>query len=149
MLVYSFFELVLLRGERTSWIDGMPEIIENLKRLFKRFQYPNSGPIDVARDLGFQIESKASFEMLIAKLKARDFRPSALYLSMPRSFAEKNFENALKKETYQECSLFSYYFNRGWLIFALHFDEFERLSKVYVSCPANCSCRGFSLFLDE
>jgi hypothetical protein len=130
-------------------MKGMPKIFENLGRLVKRFQYPNSWVKDVAEDLGFSISHGAPFEALIEHINTPHFRPGSLYLSMPRKLAEGAFQRALKKEVYQSCSLFSYYFDGGWLVMALHFDQAQRLSKVYVSCPAECSCRGFSILLDD
>lgn len=51
---------------------------------------------------------------------------------MPRNIAEAAFERAQRKEKFGRNSLFSYYFNEGWLEFNLHFDEHSRLRRIYL-----------------
>lgn len=134
---------------RISWMNMWTKFFENLDKLIKRFQYPSSWVMDVGHDLGVPIPKGVSFEELITCLRSGSFRPSSLYLSMPRKMAEKSFKHPIKKEIYKSCTFFSYYFNRGWLVFALHFNKEQCLSRIYVTCPAYCSSRGFSIKLDD
>jgi hypothetical protein len=130
-------------------MNGMPKFFHTLGRLVKRFQHPRSWVKDVADDLGVQLPPDVSLEAMLLHLQGKDFRPRSLFLSMPRRRAEEAFQKALKKEVYESCSLFSYYFDPGWLVMALYFDQFQHLSKVFVSCPAEFQCKGFSILLDK
>jgi hypothetical protein len=51
---------------------------------------------------------------------------------MPREEAEAAFQTALRKEKFLHNSLFSYYFNEGWMEFVLQFDEHSRLRRIYI-----------------
>jgi hypothetical protein len=51
---------------------------------------------------------------------------------MPRKDAEAAFQRARRKEHFCRNSLFSYYFHEGWLEFCLHFDEKNRLRRIYL-----------------
>lgn len=42
------------------------------------------------------------------------------------------FYKAQRKEKFGRNTLFSYYFNEGWLEFSLHFDEHCRLRRIYL-----------------
>ena len=51
---------------------------------------------------------------------------------MPREEAEAAFQSAQRKERFGRNSLFSYYFQEGWLEFKLYFDEKARLRRIYL-----------------
>lgn len=51
---------------------------------------------------------------------------------MPRNLAEEAFSTARRMDRFKQCSLFSYYFDEGWLEFELRFDADARLRRVYV-----------------
>lgn len=125
------------------------QLLESLTRLICRFRYPVSLPEDVARDLGMHLPNTLSFQEFLKLLSAPYQRPAKLRKFMSRSLAESTFASALKKETFRSCSLFSYYFNKGWLVFALYFDDDARLRRIYLQCPATEIIDGFDLSLEE
>ncbi len=124
-------------------------LLESLNRLLSRFRYPVSLPEDVAHDLGMDLPNTLNFQEFLTTLSSAHQRPAKLRKYMGRTLAESTFESALKKETFKSCSLFSYYFNKGWLVFALYFDEKSRLRRVYLQCPGQLSTEGFDLLLEE
>lgn len=124
-------------------------LLESLTRLISRFRYPVSLPEDVAHDLGMHLPNTLNFQEFLLLLSSPHQRPAKLRKYMSRALAESTFESALKKETFRSCSLFSYYFNKGWLVFALHFDEESRLRRIYLQCPSCETLDGFELCLDE
>src|SRR5262245_31955013 len=102
------------------------------RRLWIRFRYPVSTPEDVATDLGLNISNLLSFKEFINCLTDPTYRPTHLTRFMPRELAEQRFRTALRKEKFQGNSLFSYYFNGGWMEFCLQFDEQSRLRRLYI-----------------
>ncbi len=124
-------------------------LIESLNRLISRFRYPVSLPEDVAHDLGLYLPNTLNFQEFLHTLSSPHQRPAKLRKFMSRTLAEATFESALKKESFRSCSLFSYYFNKGWLVFALYFDEEARLRRIYLQCPSCESLDGFDLPLEE
>lgn len=100
--------------------------------LFIRFRYPVSMPEDVAADLGLDISNSLSFKEFIHFLTDPSHRPSKLTRFMPREQAEDIFRLALRKERFQQNSLFSYHFKGGWMEFILQFDEQSRLRRLYI-----------------
>lgn len=122
---------------------------ESLMRLMSRFRYPVSMPEDIAKDLGIRIPATVSFKIFLGLLSAASSRSTKLRRLMPRRQAEAAFQNALKKEMFSSCSLFSYYFNQGWVVIALYFDDGARLRRAYFQCPACESMQGFDLLLEE
>lgn len=125
------------------------QLLESLTRLICRFRYPVSLPEDVAHDLGMHLPNTLNFQEFLYLLSSPYQRPAKLRKYMSRTLAESTFESALKKESFRSCSLFSYYFNKGWLVFALYFDEDGRLRRIYLQCPACEPIDGFDLPLDE
>lgn len=123
--------------------------LENLARLLSRFRYPVSLPEDVARDLGMQLPNTLQFKEFLLLLSSPHHRPSKLRKYMSRPQAEQTFQSALKKETFKSCSLYSYYFNKSWLVIALYFDEEERLRRLHLQCPACEQLDGFDIPLEE
>ena len=101
-------------------------------RLLSRFRYPVSLPEDVAKDLGFSLSNFMSFGELVQCLTHSTTPPANLQRFMPRSQAEKVFQKALRKEKFSQNSLFSYYFNEGWMEFVLQFDDDSRLRRLYI-----------------
>lgn len=104
--------------------------LDHLYKLFLRFRYPVSLPEEVAEALGVNLSKFSSFQEFIEQLF--NCRPTRLTKFMPRKDAEKAFQNALQKDRFQQMSLFSYYFNEGWLEFVLQFDEQSRLRRLYL-----------------
>ena len=127
----------------------MSQLLESLTRLISRFRYPVSLPEDVARDIGMHLPNTLCFLEFLRLLGSPHQRPAKLRKFMSRTLAESTFESALKKEAFKSCSLFSYYFNKGWLVFALYFDEDSRLRRVYIQCPHCAPIDGFDLSLEE
>lgn len=125
------------------------QLLESLTRLLSRFRYPVSLPEDIAHDIGMHLPNSLNFQAFLKLLASPHQRPAKLRKYMSRALAESTFESALKKEMFKSCSLFSYYFNKGWLVFALYFDEDSRLRRVYLQCPACASIDGFDLSLEE
>jgi len=122
---------------------------ENLTRLASRFRYPVSLPEDLAKDLGVQISNTLNYHDFLSLLASTYCRPTRLYKLMPREEAEVVFGSALKKERFKSSTLVSYYFNKGWLVLALYFDEGERLRRLNLQCPTSSSFEGFDLVLDD
>ncbi len=110
----------------------MRQVLDPFLRLFVRFRYPVSMPEDVAADLGFTISNFLTFPELMNYLTQPHQRPAKLKRFMPRKEAENVFRCALRKELFQQNSLFSYYFNGSWMEFVLQFDEESRLRRVYI-----------------
>ena len=124
-------------------------LLKSLTRLISRFRYPVSLPEDIAHDLGMYLPNTLNFQKFLQLLSSPHHRPAKLRKYMSRGVAEATFESALKKEAFKSCSLFSYYFNKGWLVFALYYDEDSRLRRVHLQCPACTSIEGFDLPLEE
>jgi hypothetical protein len=103
-----------------------------LYRVLLRFRYPVSLPEDVAGALGVEITNLISFEEFFSRLVCPSCRPTRLIKFMPRDKAEAAFHGALRKERFRHNTLFSYYFNEGWMEFVLSFDEHSRLRRIYL-----------------
>ncbi len=101
-----------------------------VQQMFIRFRYPVSLPEDVAISLGVQIENNIGFKTFLNT--CRDCEPTRLAKFMPRMEAERAFHAAIRKEKFSSSSLFSFYFNEGWLEFELQFDSNSLLRRVYV-----------------
>lgn len=99
---------------------------------FLRFRYPVSMPEDVATDLGLNISNFLTFQEFINHLIDPRHRPKNLIRFMPRNQAEDIFRYALRKERFQQNSLFSYHFKGGWMEFILQFDDQSRLRRLYI-----------------
>lgn len=89
-------------------------------------------PEDVAADLGLDISNALTFKEFIRCLTDPIHRPRKLIRFMPRDQAEEIFHYALRKERFQQNSLFSYHFKGGWMEFILQFDEQSRLRRLYI-----------------
>ena len=103
-----------------------------LYRFFLRFRYPVSLPEDVANALGAELSWYLTFDEFVNRLKCPHFRPQKLKKYMPRKQAEEAFNSALKIDRFGQKSLFSYYFNEGWVEFVLQFDDQARLRRIYL-----------------
>jgi hypothetical protein len=112
------------------------EIVMNvLKAVFAmlvRFRYPVSLPQDIACCLGIQMQNSVRFKELLDALTSGAQTPTKLIKFMPRDMAERAFRNALRKERFPQSSLYSFYFNEGWLEFELQFDEQSKLRRLYL-----------------
>ncbi|CCB86871.1 MULTISPECIES: hypothetical protein [Parachlamydia] len=107
-------------------------LIEGFCRLLMRFRYPVSLPEDIAQALGISFSNFLTFDQLIEQLIDPNCSPKRLKKYMPREDAEAAFESACKKDKFSQNSLFSYYFNEGWLEFILQFDSHSRLRRIYI-----------------
>lgn len=108
------------------------KLLKPFLHLMVRFRYPVSMPEDVAMDLGFEISNSLTFPEFMNFLTDPRHRPTKLTRFMPREQAEEIFRSALRKERFQQNSLFSYYFKGKWMEFILHFDEQSRLRRLYI-----------------
>lgn len=124
-------------------------LFQRFSRFLCRFRYPVSLPEDVAKDLGMCLSNHLSFKEFIHILLSSSTRPSKLRRFMSREKAEATFKSALKKETFQSITLFSYYFSQGWVIIALYFNEDSRLTRLHLECPACTKMEGRDLPLVE
>ncbi len=106
------------------------QLFSSLQQMLVRFRYPVSMPQEVASSLGVQIENNIPFQSFLTK--CRTCRPSRLSKFMPRMEAERAFQGALRKERFSSSSLYSFYFNEGWLEFELQFDTNSLLRRLYV-----------------
>lgn len=107
-----------------------------LLRILARFRYPVSLPEDIAEDLGIQVSNLLSFKKFLHTLCHLAPKNVKLHKYMRRTTAEALFKAAVKKESFQNASLFSYYFKKdGWLALRLNFDEQSRLRRLYIEHP--------------
>ena len=100
--------------------------------IFIRFRYPVSMPEDISNDLGLDLSNYLSFKKFIHCLIDPIHQPKKLARFMPREQAEDIFRLALRKERFQQNSLFSYHFKGGWMEFILQFDEQSRLRRLFI-----------------
>ncbi|MBS0634400.1 MAG: hypothetical protein JSR37_02935 [Verrucomicrobia bacterium] len=101
-----------------------------IERMLIRFRYPVSLPEDVAHSLGVEIDNCIGFKNFLNACRLS--RPTRIAKFMPRMEAERAFHGALRKERFSSSSLYSFYFNQGWLEFELQFDANSLLRRVYV-----------------
>ncbi len=101
-------------------------------RLITRLRYPVSLPEDVAQALGVPFSNAQPFKDFVKQLLAPTLKPTTLSRFMMREDAERAFGNAPIKERFHRSTLFSYYFNEGWLEFVLKFDDQGSLRRVYM-----------------
>jgi len=107
-------------------------VFSHLFRLFIRLRYPVSLPEEVADALGIELSNDLTFSQFVSQLTSSSCQPTRLCKFMPRQQVEEAFKTAQKKERFKQDSLFSYYFNEGWLEFVLQFDTDSRLRRIYV-----------------
>ena len=106
------------------------QLFTAFKQMFIRFRYPVSLPEEVAASLGLEIDNTIAFKKFLSA--CRDCPPKRLAKFMPRCEAERAFHGALRKEKFSSSSLYSFYFNEGWLEFELQFDSTSLLRRAYV-----------------
>ena len=110
----------------------MKRALDCFSRFFLRFRYPVALPEDVAQALGIDVSNFLTFEEFFNCLISPNCCPKRLVRFMPRNQAEKAFSEAQRKEHFNRSSLFSFYFNEGWMEFNLEFDKDARLRRVYI-----------------
>ena len=115
--------------------------------LWVRFRYPVSLPEDVADALGIEMHNSMRFKELLHELTNMHHPCSRLNKFMSRELAERCFLHALRKERFPQSSLFSFYFNEGWLEFELQFDPESRLRRLYVHHKLLSYPSGYELSL--
>lgn len=125
------------------------QLVDELSRLMSRFRHPNSLPEDIANDLGITLSNHTSCEKLLELLASAQFKPTKLYWMMHRHDAEAGFRFFLKKEQFKTSTLFSYYFNKGWIIFSLYYDQMQRLRRVHIQYPCGTIFQDHDLFLPK
>ncbi len=96
-----------------------------------RFRFPCTLPSELANSLGVEIPRYPTFAELIQYIAHST--PTKLHKFMPREEAESMFVKAQRKDQFAETSLFSYYFNEGWIEFVLQFDQEDRLRRLYLN----------------
>ena len=106
--------------------------LDYLYRFFLRFRYPVSLPEDIASAFGVELSCYLTFDEFVGRLESPEFRPTRLKKYMPREEAESAFCLACCVDRFNEKSLFSYYFNEGWMEFVLLFDDQGLLRRVYL-----------------
>ncbi len=106
------------------------QLFSAIQQMLVRFRYPVSMPNEVAASLGIQVENTIPFSNFLSLCQT--CRPSRLTKFMPRHEAERAFKGALRKERFSSSSLYSFYFNEGWLEFELQFDTNSLLRRIYV-----------------
>lgn len=123
------------------------DLFDSLVKMLIRFRYPLSLPQDIAFALGIDMNNSLRFEALLKQLLSSHTRPTRLAKFMPRDEAEYAFQCALRKERFAQNSLYSFYFNEGWLEFELQFDDLSRLRRVYMHHKQIPAHRGHELVL--
>ena len=107
-------------------------VVDALILFFLRFRYPVSMPEDIAAALGIEVSKFITFKQFVSCLTSPSCCPTKLIRFMSRERAEEAFRSAIRKEHFHQNSLFSYYFNEGWMEFVLHFDDQSRLRRLYI-----------------
>jgi len=107
------------------------KVLRSCVRLWARFRYPVSLPEDLSNALGLAFSNCMTFDEIISKLTHPSTTLIRLKKFMDREEAEEAFESAYKKDRFSKNSLFSYYFNEGWIEFILYFDDESRLRRIY------------------
>ncbi len=97
-----------------------------------RIKYPVSLPTDIGEALGIPIRNCWSFEEFFHQVISPSTKITNLKKYMLREEAEHLFLKAARKEKFCNNTLFSYYFNEGWLEFSLQFDNCSRLRRIYI-----------------
>jgi hypothetical protein len=106
--------------------------LDSFSRFFLRFRYPVALPEDIASALGVEVSNYLTFDEFIGKLTGPECCPTRLMKFMPREMAEQAFNKAQRKEHFMRSSLFSFYFNEGWMEFKLEFDSDSLLRRMYI-----------------
>ena len=99
------------------------QALKQIHKFLQRIKHPISQPEDIGKDLGIQVlYNELSFEECIDRLSSNC---ASKYLKrfQPREEVEPLFKTAVRKETFKDTSLFSYYLFDGWLAFKLVFDD--------------------------
>jgi len=128
-------------------VNRSMQFFSAVRNMLIRFRYPVSLPEDVASSLGVDIENSIEFQNFLTKCHAS--RPTRLTKFMPRMEAERAFHTALRKEKFSSSSLYSFYFNEGWLEFELQFDANSLLRRVYLHHKLITGAIELNLMIDE
>lgn len=107
-------------------------MLHKIKEFVHKWRYPVSSPEEVGKALGLKTTNRLTFDQFVSTLTDPTYCPTNLKKYMPREEAELAFNNAVKKEQYNQETLFYYYFNEGWMEFDLHFDQTARLRRIYL-----------------
>ncbi|SCA63413.1 Uncharacterized protein SCG7109_AO_00090 [Chlamydiales bacterium SCGC AG-110-M15] len=114
-------------------LNVLEGFVGSVRRLLMRWRYPFTLPEDILSVLGVDdIGGSLSFHDFMHVLSSPECRPQRLVRLMSRNDAEAVFSTALKKERFQNETLFSFYFEESWVEFILHFDSDSRLRRIYL-----------------
>ncbi len=128
-------------------VNRRMQFLHAVRNLLIRLRYPVSLPEDVADSLGIDIKNSIEFQKFLSRCQAA--RPTRLCKFMPRMEAERAFHNALRKEKFSSSSLYSFYFNEGWLEFELQFDANSLLRRVYLHHKLITGAIELNLMIDD
>ncbi len=128
-------------------VNRRMQFLHAVRNMLIRFRYPVSLPEDVAGSLGIELKNSIEFQKFLSKCQSQT--PTRLSKFMPRMEAERAFHNALRKEKFSSSSLYSFYFNEGWLEFELQFDANSLLRRVYVHHKLITGATELNLMIDE
>ena len=124
-------------------------IVASAQHFLVRLRYPVSLPQDVGHALGISISNFIRFPALLDLIMNGSCKPTKCRRFMERDKVEKAFEKAQKKEIFHQHSLYSFYFNQGWLEFDLEFDCNALLRRIYIHHKSISDPHGFELSLSE
>lgn len=119
------------------------QLLRAIHQMLVRFRYPVSLPEEVASSLGVKMGNSLTFQSFLTT--CCDCQPKRLSKFMPRLEAERAFTRAVRKERFASSSLYSFYFNEGWLEFELQFDANSLLRRIYVHHKMIADPRGLEL----
>lgn len=122
---------------------------KTIKRCFSFLRCDISIPNDIAKTLGMDLSVYPTFNDFINQIASTSFRPLHLKKYMPRNEAEEVFQGAFKKECFHKKTMFSYFFNDGWMEFVLSFDEQSRLRRVFVLHKKIAEEQGVEIHLTQ
>ncbi len=112
-----------------------------------RFRFPCTLPSEIGSSLGVDLPRYPTFSELIENISHST--PTKLYKYMPRKEAEEHFKTAQRKEQFVSNSMFSYYFNEGWIEFVLQYDDNSKLRRLYLLHKSIPSDEGIEIPLSN
>lgn len=124
-------------------------LVAGARNLFVRLRYPVSLPQDVGSALGVPVSNSVRFQSFLQFLTSGQCIPTKLVRFMEREKVERAFEKARRKESFHHHTLYSFYFNQGWLEFDVEFDKNAKLRRIYVHHKEIPYPQGYELALSE
>ncbi len=124
------------------------QIYNAITHMKVRMRYPYALPSDIGTSLGQSIDDSITFPLLL-KILSNLQEPRSLARFMNRDRAEKSFILATRCERFTTSTLYSFRFNEGWIEFELHFDEEDKLRRLFILHKEIVSCDRIEIPLSK